>query len=133
MPHSPAPASATKQEMIDRARALAPKFAQRAEAAEEARRIPQESVQEMLDAGFARTLLPRRIGGYGLGFDTWFEVMRELSKTDASHGWCAGLIIHHAHLIAQYPEEAQKTLWANSLDVPVAASFAPNAQAVPAE
>ena len=87
----------------------------------------------MLDAGFARILLPNRIGGYGLGFDTWFEVMRELSKADASHGWCAGLIIHHAHLIAQYPEEAQKTLWANSLDVPVAASFAPNAQAVPAD
>ena len=53
----------------------------------------------MLDAGFARILLPTRIGGYGLGFDTWFEVTRELSKADASHGWCAGLIIHHAHLI----------------------------------
>src|SRR3984957_7677530 len=133
MPHSPAPASATKQEMIDRARALAPKFAQRAEAAEEARRIPQESVQEMLDAGFARILLPKRIGGYGLGFDTWFEVMRELSKADASHGWCAGLIIHHQHLIGQYPEAAQNELWAGGLDFAIAASFAPNTQAIPVD
>jgi 3-hydroxy-9,10-secoandrosta-1,3,5(10)-triene-9,17-dione monooxygenase len=115
--------------VLDRARALAPTFAARAEAAEEARRIPPESAAEMLGAGLARILLPARIGGYGLGFDTWFEVTRELSKADASHGWCAGLIIHHAHLIAQYPEVAQNTLWANGLDVPIAASFAPATQA----
>jgi len=124
---------ATKREFVDRARALAPKFAARAEAAEEARRIPPESVREMLDAGFARVLVPTEIGGYGLGFDTWFEVQRELSKADASHGWCAGLITHHAHLIAQFPKTAQETLWAKSLDVPVAASFAPLVKAVVAD
>lgn len=134
MQHSPASVpNVSKQEILQRTRALVPKFAARAAAAEEARRLPAESANDMLDAGFARILLPTRIGGYGLGFDTWFEVMRELSKADASHGWCAGLIIHHAHLMAQYPEEAQKTLWANGLDVPVAASFAPNIQADPAD
>jgi 3-hydroxy-9,10-secoandrosta-1,3,5(10)-triene-9,17-dione monooxygenase len=112
---------------------LAPKFAERAEAAEEARRIPTESVNDMVGAGLARILLPPRIGGYGLGFDTWFEVTRELSKADASHGWCAGLIIHHAHLIAQFPQRAQDMLWADGLDVPVAASFAPAATAVPVD
>ena len=66
-------------------------------------------------------MLPTRIGGYGLGFDTWFEVMRELSKADASHGWCAGLIIHHAHLIAQYPEAGQRVLWDKTQDVAIAA------------
>ncbi len=90
--------AATKEKILERARALAPNFATRAAAAEEARQIPSESVKDMLDAGFARILLPVRLGGYGLGFDTWFDVMRELSKADASHGWCAGLIIHHAHL-----------------------------------
>jgi alkylation response protein AidB-like acyl-CoA dehydrogenase len=123
----------SKRELVDRARALAPKFAARAEAAEEARRITLESVKDMLDAGFARILLPTEIGGYGLGFDTWFEVMRELCKADASHGWCAGLIIHHAHLIGQYPQAAQKTLWADGLDVPIAASFAPAVKAIPVD
>src|SRR5580700_3695637 len=129
MQHSPASVpSVSKQEILERTRALAPKFAARAAAAEEARRLPAESAKDMLDAGFARILLPTRIGGYGLGFDTWFEVMRELSKADASHGWCAGLIIHHAHLIAQYPEAGQRTLWDKTIDVPVAASFAPSTQ-----
>jgi 3-hydroxy-9,10-secoandrosta-1,3,5(10)-triene-9,17-dione monooxygenase len=123
----------TSKEMIKRARALAPRFAERAAAAEEARRIPPESVKDMLDAGMARVLLPPRIGGYGLGFDTWFDITRELSKADASHGWCASLIIHHAHLIGHYPEEAQKTLWSGGLDVSVAASFTPSVQAVPVD
>jgi 3-hydroxy-9,10-secoandrosta-1,3,5(10)-triene-9,17-dione monooxygenase len=87
----------------------------------------------MLEAGFARILLPQRIGGYGLGFDTWYEVTRELSKADASHGWCAGLLIHHAHLIAQFPQAAQQALWSDGLDVAVAASFAPNVKAVPTD
>jgi len=126
-------ATATKPEIMDRVRAMAPRFAERAEAAEEARRIPQASVDEMLAAGFARILIPTEAGGYGLGFDTWFEVTRELCKADASHGWCASLIIHHNHLIAQYPQQAQKTLWVNGLDVPIAASFAPAVQATPAD
>ena len=123
----------TAHEMVERARALAPRFAERAVAAEEARRLPEASAKDMLDAGFARILLPREIGGYGLGFDTWYEVTRILSKADASHGWCAGLIIHHAHLIAHYPQAGQKAVWADSLDVPIAASFAPSAKAVAAD
>jgi alkylation response protein AidB-like acyl-CoA dehydrogenase len=127
------PQNATRQDILDRTRTLAQRFAARAAAAEQARRIPDESVKEMLDAGFARVLIPKEAGGYGFGFDTWFEITRELCKADASHGWCASLIIHHNHLIAQYPQAAQKTLWANGLDVPIAASFAPATVAVPVE
>ena len=132
MPHAAVLISGVSRDtMLARARALAPRFAERAASAEEARRIPPESANDMLVAGFARILLPARVGGYELGFDTWFDVMRELSKADASHGWCAGLIIHHAHLIAQFPAEAQEAVWADGPDVAVAASVAPNVQAVP--
>ena len=58
--------TATKQEIMDRVSAMAPRFAERAAAAEEARRIPEESVKEMLDAGFARILVPKSVGGYGI-------------------------------------------------------------------
>jgi 3-hydroxy-9,10-secoandrosta-1,3,5(10)-triene-9,17-dione monooxygenase len=129
MPSAPTP-TASDQDIIDRARGLAQRFAERAPAAEEGRRIPSESIKDMIDAGFARTLLPKRAGGYGLGFDAWFDVMRELSKADASHGWCAGLIVHHNHIIGQFPEAAQKAVWAEGPDIAIAASFAPAAKAV---
>jgi 3-hydroxy-9,10-secoandrosta-1,3,5(10)-triene-9,17-dione monooxygenase len=81
MPHSRTPApTTTKQEILDRIRALAPRFGGRAEAAEEARRMPGESVQELLDAGIARILIPPHFGGYGLGVDTWFDVSGRLAR-----------------------------------------------------
>jgi len=115
--------------MVERARAMAVRFRARADAAEEARRISPESAREMLDAGLARILMPPRLGGYGLDFETWCDTVLEISKADASHGWCASLIIHHAHLVAQFPEEAQEAVWADGPDVAIAASFAPRAQA----
>jgi len=134
MSHSSASApSATRQDVLERARALAPKFGARAAAAEEARRIGQESARDMLAAGLARILVPPRFGGYGLDFDTWLDVVLEISRLDASHGWCAALIIHHAHLVGQFPEEAQQAVWANGPDVAIAASFAPTTRALPVD
>jgi len=127
------PSAATKPQIIERIRSLVPGFQKRAAAAEEARQLPAQSVQELLDAGIARILMPPRFGGYGLGFDTWFDVVREISKADASHGWCASLIIHHAHCIAQFPEGAQNAVWADGPDVAIAASFLPGARITPVD
>ena len=96
----------TSEEVVARARALVPGVRARADAAEEARRIPPESAAEFIDIGLARILVPTRFGGYGLGLDTWFEVVREISTADASHGWCASLLIHHPHMVGQFPEQA---------------------------
>ena len=78
--------------------------------------------------GLARILMPARFGGYDLDFDTWNDAVLEISHADASHGWCASLIVHHAHLVAQFPEECQQAVWADGPDVAIAASFAPRAQ-----
>ena len=129
MPASPASGLSTvKHELIGRVRAIAPRITARAAAAEEARRIPAESVRDMLDVGFARILLPPRFGGDALDFETWFDAVLEIGKADASHGWCAGLITHHCHMIAQFPEETQRAVWANGPDVAIAASVAPATQ-----
>jgi 3-hydroxy-9,10-secoandrosta-1,3,5(10)-triene-9,17-dione monooxygenase len=130
--HSPTQTSAGQQ-VIERARALAPKFAARADAAEQARTISKESMQDMLDAGLTRILMPQRFGGYDLNFETWLDVILELGKADASHAWCASLIIHHAHLLAQYPDAMQQAIWAKGADVAISASFAPRAKVTPVD
>jgi 3-hydroxy-9,10-secoandrosta-1,3,5(10)-triene-9,17-dione monooxygenase len=123
------PDQVIRHEVVKRVQALAPDFARRAATAENDRRMPIESVREMLDAGIARILMPKRFGGYDLDFETWLDVVLEISRADCSHGWCASLLIHHPHLIAQYPEECQQALWKDSPDVPIAASFAPRTKA----
>ena len=87
-----------------RVRELTAGFRDRAAAAEAARTLPRESVDALLGAGITRILIPPRFGGYGLGLDTWFEVVREIAKADASHGWCASLMIHHPHYLSQFSE-----------------------------
>jgi 3-hydroxy-9,10-secoandrosta-1,3,5(10)-triene-9,17-dione monooxygenase len=119
--------------VLDRVRALTAGIRERATAAEEARTIPRESIDALLAAGIARILVPPRFGGYGLGLDTWFEVVREIGKADASHGWCASLLIHHPHYISQFSEEAQKTVWADGPDVAIAGSIMPAARVTPAQ
>lgn len=120
--------TSTKQTILEEVRAIAPRLAGRVEAAEHARKIPSESVQEMLAAGLARMLVPRRFGGYELDFNTWLDVVLEISKIDASHGWCASLLIHHPHTVGQFPMEAQEAVWADGPDVAIAASIAPTTQ-----
>ena len=120
----------SSHEIIEKVRALAPTFAGRADAAEEGRHLPAQSARDMLDAGIARILMPKRFGGYDLDFNIWNEVVLEISRADASHGWCAALLIHHPHLVAQFPEECQQAIWRDGPDVPIAASFAPRTKAV---
>jgi 3-hydroxy-9,10-secoandrosta-1,3,5(10)-triene-9,17-dione monooxygenase len=114
-----------KAQIVERARALGPMIATRLTETDEKRTLPAASVQEFLDAGFARILIPKEFGGYELGFDTWYEMMREISKADASHGWCAGLMSHHPHMLNQFPEDAQKAVWDSGPDTAISASVAP--------
>ena len=120
-----------KSQIIERARALGPAIAARIVETDQFRRLPAESAREFLDAGFARILVPKDFGGYELGFDTWYEMIREISKADGSHGWCAGLIAHHPHMLNQFPIEAQQNVWADGPDVAIAASVAPAVKVTP--
>lgn len=122
--------SASKQEMVQRARALAPVFRERAAAAENARRISDESAGELLASGVARMLVPKRLGGSELGLDAWFEVVREIGRADASHAWCASLMAHGPHVLMQLGDEAQQAIWGDGPDVAVAGSVIPGAEVV---
>ena len=126
-------AVATHDAVLARLRGLIPGIRDGAAAAEEARTIPRQTIDALLAAGITRILIPPRFGGYGLGLDTWFEAVREIAKADASHGWCASLMIHHPHYLGQFPEPAQQVVWADGPDVPIAASIQPVGRVATAE
>ncbi|MGO9396585.1 MAG: acyl-CoA dehydrogenase family protein [Xanthobacteraceae bacterium] len=119
--------------ILARVRALTPMIRAGAAAADEARRLPQETVDALLAAGISRILIPPRYGGYGLSLDTWFEAVREIAKADASHGWCASLMIHHPHYVGHFPEAAQNAVWADGIDFAIAASIQPSGRVTEVE
>ena len=74
----------THEEILARIRGLTTGIRDGAAAAEEARTVPRETIDALLSAGITRILVPPRFGGYGLGLETWFEVVREIGKAQRS-------------------------------------------------
>src|SRR5215212_10749829 len=58
----------TREEMVQRATALVPRLRERAERTEQLRRLPDETVADLVDAGLLRISTPDRFGGLGLDF-----------------------------------------------------------------
>ena len=78
------------EELVARARALAPKLRERAVRAERDRNIPQGSVDEFIEAGLIHTLKPKRWGGYEHDHEVAFDIAVELGKsTCGSSAACA--------------------------------------------
>ena len=121
----------TLESTLEDVQALLPAIRDRAEESERNRSIPKESAQEFLDIGLARILLPKRYGGTELGLQAWVDVCVEIGKADAAHAWCASLMIHHPHYLAQFPDAAQADVWKDGPDVCIALTFTPTSKVEP--
>jgi 3-hydroxy-9,10-secoandrosta-1,3,5(10)-triene-9,17-dione monooxygenase len=118
------------EELVARARALAPKLRERAVKAERDRNIPKESVEEYIDAGLIHTLQPKRWGGYEHEHEVAFDIAIELGKsTCGSSAWCLNYLGDHACLLAYFPEEAQRDVWSRDPAACIATSAAPTGKA----
>jgi alkylation response protein AidB-like acyl-CoA dehydrogenase len=105
----------TADELIYRARALAPKLRERVLKAERDRNLPPETVEEYIDAGLIHTLQPKRWGGYEHDHEVAFDIAIELGKsTCTSSAWVLNYFTDHACILALFPEEAQHDVWSQT-------------------
>ena len=132
------PAAATgnipsDDELVARARSLAPRLRERAVRAERDRNIPQELVDEFIAAGLIHTLQPKRWGGYEHDHEVAFDIAVELGKsTCGSSAWCLNHLADHACMLALFPEEAQHDVWSQNKAACIATSAAPTGKVAPA-
>lgn len=109
--------STDRDELIRRARDLVPTLRERARAAEEAARVPEETVQEIVAAGLVRAGAPVRFGGLDVEFDTLHEITMELARACASTAWCYQLWALHAYWVGHWPMQAQEEVFADGPDM----------------
>jgi len=127
---SPVTAIPSPDELVARARARAPRLRERAVRAERDRNIPAESVQEYIDAGLMRTIMPKRWGGYEHDHEVAFNIAVELGRsTCGSSAWCLNYLSDHAGILAHFPDEAQHDVWNRNPDACIATSAAPTGKA----
>ena len=76
--------------LVEAARALQARILQVADSIEEERRLPDDLVDAMVEAGLFTMLVPRSKGGSELDLPTYVRVIEELARADGSVAWCTG-------------------------------------------
>lgn len=116
--------------LIARARAIVPRLAERAAAAEHAGMVPAESVREIAEAGLFRILQPRRWGGFELDPRVFYTVQMTLAEGCMSTAWIYGVIGVHNWQLPLFPEQAQQDVWSDDSSTLIASTYMPTGKAV---
>ncbi|WP_404302796.1 acyl-CoA dehydrogenase family protein [Alicycliphilus denitrificans] len=117
--------------LIDRARALVPKLAERAQAADRDGRVLPETIAEIADAGLYRVLQARRWGGYELDPRVFYTIQMTLAEGCMSTAWMYGVLGVHPWQLALFPEQAQQDVWAQDNGTRIASTYMPTGKATP--
>ncbi|MBM4336581.1 MAG: hypothetical protein FJ108_11820 [Deltaproteobacteria bacterium] len=123
-------AGTTRQELVERARKLAPALLERAEACEKLRRLPDATIEDFRREGLLRAFVAPRYGGYGLELATVIETAREVGRSCGSSAWCLAICTLHNHIVSAYPESVQDRIFARGPDAVVCGVFVPGGSAV---
>jgi len=129
---TPAPTNSfAHADLIARARRMAEVVRERAEETNRLRRIPENTIQDLWDAGLWYLLRPRKYGGPEVRPSYMYDVARELGRGDGSAAWVFAIMSIHDLFMAYYPKEAQDEYFdGRSLS---ASSFAPGGKGTPAK
>lgn len=110
---SPPPVLASYDEAMAVARALGPRLRTRIAEAERLRRLPDETVADLVESGLLGVMKPRRFGGSELGAEALIDVSVELAAQCASTGWVYMLWAAHMWLLGLWPAAAQEEMFAD--------------------
>jgi 3-hydroxy-9,10-secoandrosta-1,3,5(10)-triene-9,17-dione monooxygenase len=95
----------SQEEMVARARALRPLFAEHRAETERLRHPPRVVHEAIEEAGLYRLLMPRRYGGLECDVTTHIRVWMELAQADMSAAWYGCLAANHPLQVASWFEE----------------------------
>ena len=122
-----------KQELVRRARALVPLFAEEAGPSEELRHPTDRCMEAIEEAEIFKLMVPRCYGGFELDMDAFVDVVLVLSEGDASLAWVTSFLIEHNWMFCLFPESFQKELYRDRSYVLAPGMIAPTGSATPVQ
>ena len=131
--HSVSDKAETAIAMLDRVRELQPQFRELAPQAKESRRVPQENIDALQEAGFFLALQPASYGGYELNPQDFFRMQSAIAEGCMSTAWASGIIAVHAFQIALMDTRVQEEVWGEGIHTRVSSSYAPLGKVEPVE
>ncbi|MEN3539943.1 acyl-CoA dehydrogenase family protein [Microbispora sp. ZYX-F-249] len=122
----------TREQLVRRASDIAPVLRGHAAWAEEHRRIHDESIEALADAGVFKLRVPARYGGYEADTRTLADVAAELGRADGSTSWVASVYWIPTWMTCLFPDEVQDEVFSTP-DVRVCGTLSPTGTAVPTD
>jgi indole-3-acetate monooxygenase len=116
--------------ILARVRDINPVIAKRSEEIEQARRVPADLLDMLLQAGCLRMGAPASHGGDDLPLTDVLRVIEALAAADGSVGWIVGQIFIAQVIFGYFPEATIDEIYADDPDVIGAGAVAPKGRAV---
>lgn len=108
---------------------LAPEIIRHHSAIDRDRMLPAELVSRLADAGFFTLWRAHALGGPELSFNGYARIIEELSRSDASVGWCAMVTSVLSRLSGFLDEHVAREIFGDARTI-VAGSINPSGKAV---
>ncbi len=112
-------------ELVQRVADIAPVLRANARRGEQQRRLADEVVDAMIDAGVVRMLVPAYYGGYESDMQTIVDVGIQLGRGDGSPAFCATAWWAQCWAVAHFPDSVQDEVFADP-DVRICGTLVPN-------
>jgi alkylation response protein AidB-like acyl-CoA dehydrogenase len=117
------------QETLDAARAIAPRLEAVSETSELARRVDDDAVAALQEAGLIRLMAPRAHGGAELPIRHQILSCAETAKACPAASWLQMVCGAHTYIAGRYPETCQAEVFATGPDVLIPGTLAPQGAA----
>ena len=130
---APTAVAPSNEELVARIKELQPLLAKNSAQGEQDRRVVEESVTALTDAGIFKVAQPKRYGGYQTSMRTMLDVSAAVAEADGGTAWVVTLCNVCAWLTGLFPERAQDDVWADTPDAKVSGVLAPSSESVKVE
>ena len=122
----------TRDQLVRQAADLVPLLRKHAGRAEEDRRLPEEVIEALADAGVFKLRTPARYGGYEADTRTLVDVATELGQGDGSASWVASVYWIPTWMASLFPDAVQDEVFATP-DTRICGTLSPSGMAAPVE
>ncbi|RSD10781.1 acyl-CoA dehydrogenase family protein [Amycolatopsis eburnea] len=122
----------SREELVRRAQDLVPLLQKNAVWHEENRRLHDDTLEALGDAGFFKLRVPKRYGGFEVDTATLNAVLVELARGDGAVGWTTSVWNIPGWMVGMFPDAVQDEVYSTP-DVRVCGTLSPGGQAVPTD
>ena len=114
--------------LLERIAAIRPILERNARQTEDDRRVVDENIEALKEAGAFKIMVPKRYGGWQADIRTHLDVSREVAKGCGSTAWVTALMNVCSFFVALMNEQAQDDVWGSNPEARIAGVFNPTAQ-----